>query len=225
MLNHVQEGKRLEIYNASPTATLLAGVPVVVSGHIRIPIANISPLSWGEASAEEVFNLPAKASDTWNDGDTLYWDPNNGWLTSNGETAGVVLAGASVPMSVSVAGQQTVTAGKAAGVTTANVELIDHNAEAIIPQATITAPAALTSSAPAAQTAEAAPAGGTGAAAGGWDTAAHRDAAIAAINANEADVATLITELTAVQADVAALRTTVAALRTALIAAGVIAGS
>ena len=96
------------------------------------------PLSWGEASAEEVFNLPAKASDTWNDGDTLYWDPNNGWLTSNGETAGVVLAGASVPMSVSVAGQQTVTAGKAAGVTSANVELIDHNADAIIPQAAIT---------------------------------------------------------------------------------------
>ena len=138
MKNYVQPGDRLAIYNSSSTATLLAGVPVVVSGHIRIPIANISPLSWGEASAEEVFNLPAKASDTWNDGDTLYWDPNNGWLTSNGETAGVVLAGASVPMSVSVAGQQTVTAGKAAGVTSANVELIDHNAEAIIPQAAIT---------------------------------------------------------------------------------------
>jgi len=138
MLNYVQPGKRLAIYNSSSTATLLAGVPVVVSGHIRIPIVNISPLSWGEASAEEVFNLPAKASDTWNDGDTLYWDPNNGWLTSNGETAGVVLAGASVPMSVSVAGQQTVTAGKAAGVTSANVELIDHNADAIIPQAAIT---------------------------------------------------------------------------------------
>ena len=138
MKNYVQPGDRLAIYNSSSTATLLAGVPVVVSGHIRIPIANISPLSWGEASAEEVFNLPAKASDTWNDGDTLYWDPNNGWLTSNGEAAGVVLAGASVPMSVSVAGQQTVTAGKAAGVTSANVELIDHNAEAIIPQAAIT---------------------------------------------------------------------------------------
>ena len=138
MKNYVQPGDRLAIYNSSATATLLAGVPVVVSGHIRIPIANIFPLSWGEASAEEVFNLPAKASDTWNDGDTLYWDPNNGWLTSNGETAGVVLAGASVPMSVSVAGQQTVTAGKAAGVTSANVELIDHNAEAIIPQAAIT---------------------------------------------------------------------------------------
>ena len=138
MKNYVQPGDRLAIYNSSSTATLLAGVPVVVSGHIRIPIANISPLSWGEASAEEVFNLPAKASDTWNDGDTLYWNPNNGWLTSNGETAGVVLAGASVPMSDSVAGQRTVTAGKAAGVTSANVELIDHNAEAIIPQAAIT---------------------------------------------------------------------------------------
>ena len=61
MQNYVQPGDRLAIYNSSSTATLLAGVPVVVSGHIRIPIANISPLSWGEASAEEVFNLPAKA--------------------------------------------------------------------------------------------------------------------------------------------------------------------
>ncbi|MGD1002766.1 MAG: DUF2190 family protein [Candidatus Brocadiia bacterium] len=219
MLNHVQEGKRLAIYNASPTATLLAGVPVVVSGHIRIPIANISPLSWGEASAEEVFNLPAKNADTWVDGATLYWDSQNGYLTVTPGGSGVALAGSSVPQESSSAGAQTNTAGKAVGVTTANVKLIDHDeGTPVVPQPTVAAVAAQTqdaltttgmtgvaNTAPAAETnldtltdstegeagteIVALQAGGTGAAAGAFDTAQHRDDFIGQVADNFASLA------------------------------------
>lgn len=51
-----------------------------------------------------------------------------------------------------------------------------------------------------------APAGGTGAAAGGWDTAGHRDTAIATINALRVDVAAIIADNTLLRADVATLR-------------------
>lgn len=61
----------------------------------------------------------------------------------------------------------------------------------VVPQAHVTEPT---------QTAIDAPAGGTGAAAGGWDTAVHRDAAIAAINATVTDVAAIITWIDATQA-------------------------
>jgi hypothetical protein len=67
----------------------------------------------------------------------------------------------------------------------------------VVPQAAPDAPAAITATV-------AAPAGGTGAAAGGWDTAGHRDTAIAAINALEADVANLRASIVALQALLAA---------------------
>lgn len=47
-----------------------------------------------------------------------------------------------------------------------------------------------------------APAGGTGATGGAYDTAGHRDTAIAAINALETDVTALVTQYTALRADV-----------------------
>jgi hypothetical protein len=55
-----------------------------------------------------------------------------------------------------------------------------------------------------AATATDAPAGGTGAAAGAWDTAEHRDAAIATINALVADTAALRAKINAL---LASLRT------------------
>lgn len=54
------------------------------------------------------------------------------------------------------------------------------------------------------------PAGGTGAAAGAWDTSAHRDAAIAAINDNFASIAA---ELTKVKADVAGVLSALALMQ------------
>jgi hypothetical protein len=108
-------------------------------------------------------------------------------------------------MESSIAGAQTNTAGKGAGVTTANVKLIDHDEGApVVPQPTVAAVAAQTqdaltttgmtgvaNTAPAAETnldtltdsteGEASTtmlalqAGGTGAASGAFDTAAHRD--------------------------------------------------
>lgn len=97
------------------------------------------------------------------------------------------------------------------------------------PAANVAAPAAITaanpaaiSAAPVALTAAAdAPAGGAGAAAGGWDTAAHRDTAIATINELRADAITqkakldlAIADVTAVRAEVVKLVTDITALRT-----------
>ncbi len=194
MQNYVQPGKRVGIYNASSTVTLLAGVPVVVAGggHIRIPIANILPLSWGEASTEEVFNLPAKSSDTFTDGQTLYWDATNVCLTVT--AASNALAGMSVP--TDIAGVPT--AGKAAGVTNANVAIANHNIDGTItPQAPPTAAAAVTAVATGIAT------GDTGATAGAFASAAHRDLIVTAVLA-------LITDVTNLQAEVAALQTILA---------------
>ena len=52
-----------------------------------------------------------------------------------------------------------------------------------------------------------APAGGTGATAGAYDTAGNRNLMIAAVNGLNATVASVLTQLTAVQADVLALHT------------------
>ena len=209
MLNWIQPGKRVSTYNSSSTVTLPAGTPIVVSAHIRIPVANILPLTFGECATEEVFALPAKSADTWNDGAQLYWDATNGWLTS---TSGNPLAGSAV-------------GAKLNGSVIQNVKLIDHDEPTgdvlTVPQTAITALAAQTqdaltvtamtgvaNTAPAAETnldtltdstggtpattLAAVGAGGTGAAAGGWDTANHRDAAILAINTN---FSSLIAEL------------------------------
>jgi predicted RecA/RadA family phage recombinase len=207
MLNWIQPGKRVSTYNSSSTVTLPAGTPIVVSAHIRIPVANILPLTFGECATEEVFALPAKSADTWNDGQQLYWDNTNGYLTSTSTSN--ALAGSAV-------------GAKLAGSVIQNVKLIDHDEPAgdvlTVPQAAVAAPAAQTqdaltvtamtgtgNTAPAAETnldtltdssggtpsttIGAVPAGGTGAAAGGWDTANHRDAAILAINTNFSSVA------------------------------------
>jgi predicted RecA/RadA family phage recombinase len=201
MLNYVQPGKRVSTYNSSSTVTLPAGTPVVVSAHIRIPVVNVPPLSFGECATEEVFALPAKSADTWNDGAQLYWDATNGWLTS---TSGNPLAGSAV-------------GAKLNGSVIQNVKLIDHDEPTgdvlTVPQTAITALAAQTqdaltvtamtgvaNTAPAAETnldtltdstggtpattIAALQAGGTGAAAGAWDTANHRDAFIAAVANN-----------------------------------------
>ena len=143
MLNHVQPGKRVSTYNSSSTVTLPAGTPIVVSAHIRIPVANIPPLSFGECATEEVFALPAKSADTWNDGAQLYWDSTNGWLTS---TSGNPLAGSAV-------------GAKLAGSVIQNVKLIDHDEPTgdvlTVPQAAVANAAAATATAPAAQTQDA----------------------------------------------------------------------
>lgn len=57
--------------------------------------------------------------------------------------------------------------------------------------------AAATVAAPVMTAVQDAPAGGVGAAAGGWDTAGHRDTAIATINELRADVTALIAALKA----------------------------
>jgi len=218
MQNYVQPGKRLATYNASSTVTAPGGVPVVVGNRIRIPVADIPPLSWGEAAAEEVFLLPAKSADTWVDGATLYWDATNGWLTVESTS---YMAGGSVP---TIIGGVPV-GGKAPGVTLASVKLpcdpvaattTGLTQQANIPQLsaqtqdalTVTAMTGAANTAPAAETnldtltdstggtpattLAAVGAGGTGTAAGGWDTANHRDAAILAINTN---FSSLIAEL------------------------------
>jgi hypothetical protein len=71
------------------------------------------------------------------------------------------------------------------------------------------APSAVTAVTPAAVAAVAAPAGGVGTAAGGWDTEANRNLAIATINtlrtdliATRAEVAKLVTDITALKATV-----------------------
>ena len=58
-----------------------------------------------------------------------------------------------------------------------------------------------------------APAGGTGAAAGGWDTAGHRDTAIALINSLKVQANILITEATELKAKAAVERTELTELK------------
>jgi len=68
-----------------------------------------------------------------------------------------------------------------------------HVARVLAPGTTVADPAAITSLA--------APAGGTGATAGAYDTAAHRNEAITAINANRTDIAAVRTQLVALLAE------------------------
>ena len=96
-------------------------------------------------------------------------------------------------MSVSVAGQQTVTAGKAAGVTSANVELIDHNADAIIPQAAIAptqGPLTDDSGGTAGAALAAVTAGATYAQRTSWRSRTHVASLTAQVNKGQADVGT-----------------------------------
>ncbi len=78
----------------------------------------------------------------------------------------------------------------------------------------VPAPATLTISSTSSASGSTAPSGGVGTAAGGWDTAANRDLAIAAINANAAAINTLTS---AINANAAAIT----ALNAAVIGAGI----
>jgi predicted RecA/RadA family phage recombinase len=143
MQNYVQPGKRLATYNSSSTVTAPAGTPMVLGNRIRIPLADILPLTFGEAAAEEVFALPAKSDDTWADNATLYWDAGNGWLTV--ESTSVVAGGA--------------VGAKAGGVTVASVKLpcdpVAATTTGLTQQAHIADEAAITGATPTAQTQDA----------------------------------------------------------------------
>ena len=143
MKNYVQPGKRLATYNSSSTVTAPAGTPKVLGNRIRIPLADILPLTFGEAAAEEVFALPAKSDDTWADNATLYWDAGNGWLTVESTS---VMAGGAV-------------GAKAGGVTVASVKLpcdpVAATTTGLTQQAHIADEAAITGVAPTAQTQDA----------------------------------------------------------------------
>ena len=205
MKNWIQEGKRLATYNASSTVTAPGGTPMVVGNRIRIPLADIPPLSFGEAAADEVFSLPALSSDSWADGATLYWDATNGWLTVEstsyvaggavGAKAGGV-AVASVKLPCDPVAATTTGLTQQANIAQLSAQTQDALTVTAMTGVANTAPAAETNldtltdstGATAATTIVALQAGGTGAAAGGWDTANHRDTFIGQVAANFASL-------------------------------------
>lgn len=84
---------------------------------------------------------------------------------------------------------QAVGAGQVAGYVGGSADAFGGTDPATVPPSNITSANVAAFYASTATTP--APAGGTGAAAGGWDTAGHRDTAIATINALVTDIAAL----------------------------------
>lgn len=203
----VQEGKSIDY---TPTSAVTAGDVVVLGQQIGVAKLDIAANALGALAIEGVFDFSKANGDGGiTAGAKCWWDAAEGVAKTNPEAGANVYIG----KAVEAAGDTD---------TTVRIKMGDDN---VIQAATVAAPAALTATALAAKTASAMPAGGTGSADGGWDTAAHRDEAIAAHAALVADVDDIRAKYAAVLADLTALRTTVANLTANLKTSGAVASA
>ena len=82
--NFIQPGDVLTTANDTG-ATISSGDPCIVFGGIRIAINDIADGASGPAYDAGVIKLTAKASDTWSDGDRVYWDNTEEELTATAD--------------------------------------------------------------------------------------------------------------------------------------------
>jgi predicted RecA/RadA family phage recombinase len=191
LVRFVQDGG---IVDYTPAADTAAGTVVVQGVLVGVTKLDIRAGHLGALAIKGIFDFP-KAPGTGLGiaaGARCYWDATNGVAVASAGGGANAFIGKAVQAAADADTTVRVALGPGDAV---NVTVTQTGADAVADDAAITATAA--------------PAGGTGTAAGGWDTAAHRDAAIAAINATEADVT--------------ALRTTVQGLLASLRTAGVLA--
>ena len=186
---YIQTGDAVDY---TPGANVSAGDVVVQGDLVGVAKLDIQTGKLGALALTGLFDFP-KATGTGAAiaaGARCYWDVAEGVAKGDAETGANKLLGKAV---------------KAAADADATVRIALCSGDAV----TVTADQAAAVADAGAATATDAPAGGTGAAAGAWDTAEHRDAAIATINA--------------LVADTAALRATVNALLASLRTAGLLA--
>lgn len=170
----------------TPTADVSPGDVVVQADLVGVARAAIPANTPGALAVTGVFDFPKASGDGGiAAGARCYWDVAEGVAKGSAEAGANKLIGKAV---------------KAAANTDTKVRIALCAGDAV----TVTAQQASAVADADAITATDAPAGGTGAAEGAWDTAAHRDAAIATINALVDDVAALRTKINAL---LAAMRT------------------
>jgi len=173
----VQRGDAVDY---TPEADVASGDVVVLGDLVAVAKSEIKANTLGALAVTGVFDFPKAAGDGGiAAGARCYWDAAEGVVKGDAEAGANKLIGKAV---------------KAAGDTETTVRIALCSGDAV----TVTADQGDAVADAAAITAEDAPAGGVGAAAGGWDTAEHRDAAIATINA-------LVDDVTALRAKVNAL--------------------
>jgi len=183
-VKYIQTGDAVDYI---PGADVSAGDVVVQGELVGVAKLDIQTGKLGALAVTGLFDFPKASGDGGiAAGARCYWDVAEGVAKGNAEAGANKLIGKAV---------------KAAGNADTTVRIALCSGDDV----TVTATQAAAVADAGAITATDAPAGGTGSAAGGWDTSAHRDAAIAAINA-------LVTDVTALRTKVNAL---LAALRTA----------
>ena len=188
-VKYIQTGDAVDY---TPVADVGAGDVVVQGDLVGVAKLDILTGKLGALALTGLFDFPKATGESTAiaAGARCYWDAAEGVAKGDAETGANKLVGKAV---------------KAAADADAVVRIALCSGDAV----TVAADQAAAVADADAATATDAPAGGTGAAAGAWDTAEHRDAAIATINA--------------LVADTAALRATVNALLASLRAAGLLA--
>lgn len=79
----VQQGDIIDFTNTTDNP-ILPGDPVPLAGAFGIATGNgIAPGATGPVVVRGVFLGPANPAVTYGQGDKLYWDPVNHWLTNN----------------------------------------------------------------------------------------------------------------------------------------------
>ena len=188
-VKYIQTGDAVDY---TPGANVGASDVVVQGDLVGVAKLDIKNGKLGALAVTGLFDFPKAAGvgTAISAGARCYWDAAEGVAKGDAETGANKLVGKAV---------------KAAADADAVVRIALCSGDAV----TVAADQAAAVADADAATATDAPAGGTGTAAGAWDTAEHRDAAIATINA--------------LVADTAALRGTVNALLAALRSAGLLA--
>lgn len=167
---YVQKGDSVDY---TPSSAVTAGDVVVQGDLVGVAKNDIAANTLGAIAVTGVFDFPKASGDGGiTAGARCYWDVAEGVAKGSAEAGANKLIGKAI-------------ADAADTDTTVRISLCSGDAVTVeVTQAAAVADAY-------AITATDAPAGGTGAAAGGWDTAVHRDAAIATINALVDDVTAL----------------------------------
>ena len=179
----VQTGHSIDY---TPGADVASGDVVVQGDLVGVAKLDIKANILGALAVTGVFDFPKAAGDGGiAAGARCYWDVAEGVAKGSAEAGANKLIGKAV---------------KAAATADTTVRVALGPGDAV----TVTADQGAAVTDAAAITATDAPAGGTGAAAGAWDTANHRDAAIASIDALVADVTALRTKVNALLASLRA---------------------
>ena len=181
-VKYIQTGDAVDY---TPGADVGAGDVVVQGDLVGVAKLDIQTGKPGALALSGLFDFPKASGAAIAAGARCYWDAAEGVAKGDAETGANKLVGKAV---------------KAAADADATVRIALCSGDAV----TVAADQADAVADADAATATDAPAGGTGTAAGAWDTAEHRDAAIATINALVADTAALRAKINAL---LAALRT------------------